>query len=842
MLSGSSVNLTASSITNNAAGTLASATASSSCGASATSSASSGGGVYMAAPSATSTGAGPALVLTACTLTSNTAAGDGGGITVLSGRAVLTAGSVANNIAGGDGGGVAVKVSTAGWLWLHLLQSHCCTSLAPPQSQGQAVLAAASVLSNTAGGNGGGIAFGVTSQPGLVAVYGGSVSGNTAGNASLQTGLGGGLYLAWPAYVVQGATVANNSAYTGGGLSIAADFGTSQTACRLAAALQLPCSAPLLAVVLSGNNASAGLSLFWLRASSPGAVVACTNCTLPWPLRPSDLATEPLSLGFATPPATSVQTGSVMAQWSIALQDYYASAAATYAATCTLATGAPLGGVAVSDATRLTVENNQAVTALGVAAFNSTPHGLVGTTYPLQVTCTLTAAATALRPVGFNITVAPCAAGTQVSSDGRSCDACKANAEFNLQAGGTCRPCPLGGACPTPTVLQALPDWWRSTNTSTVLFNCPLAGACLPGQPAGDAACLPGYGGPVCAVCAPGYYPWGKVCKACDPAFNWSMPLVGAVAAVAFVCMFALPVKTDNVDPVVRAKLVMTFLQVQGLIKDYAITWRPKLLLGALSYFDVLNIGLEITAPACGKAPLDFYSTYLTTMMLPPAALGLCAAVWAAHRWALRGPWRQARPQPFILFGRVLLPPRAALSDDQVAVALDRFTTRCLKNAAWLVLLLYPGVCKKVMQLYGTRTLDTGAFLRSDYSIQTRDVVFHRTAKYSRYASGGIVMTLLYPAGIPLLFAVAVRLQSKRAAAKGMDLMDSFVGFLAAGYSPKVCVLCCAMHCLHSRPDPSLPPCRLCTGSCWSYCASWRWRPSACLRWTARSTGATRQM
>ena len=662
------------------------------------------------------------------------------------------------------------------------------------------------VLSNSAGGNGGGIAFGVTSQLGLVAVYGGTVAGNAAGAAAPHTGVGGGLSLGWPAYVVQGAVVANNTAYTGGGLSIQADFGASLTACRMAAALQLPCVAPLQGVVLTGNNASAGLSLFWLRSASPVSVVSCVNCTLPWPLRPSDLATEPLGLGFATPPSSAVQTGSAMPGWSVALQDYYASTAATAAAVCTLDTGAPLGGVAVSDATRLTLENSQAATALGLAAFNSTPHGLVGTTYPLLVTCTLSSTGALLPPLGFNITVAPCAAGTQVSSDGRACDACKANAEFNMQAGGTCKPCPLGGSCPSPTVLQALPDWWRSTNTSDVLFNCPLAGACLAGQPAGQQACLPGYTGPVCAVCAPGYYPWGHNCRRCDTNFGWVMPLCGALAVVAFVAMFALPVRADNVDPVVRAKLVMTFLQVQGLIKDYAITWRPKLLLGALSYFDVLNIGLEITAPACGDAPLDFYSTYVTTMMLPPAALGLCFTVWALHRCAMRR-WRRARPQPLILFGRVLLPPRGPLSDDQVEAVLGRFTTRCLKNACWLVLLLYPGVCKKVMQLYGTRTLDTGAFLRSDYSVQTRDAVFERTGKYTRYAAGGILMCLLYPAGIPLLFAAAVRCQRKRAAADGTDLMDSYVGFLAAGYSPKVCVCVCVLCHASCFPRPDPTPC-----------------------------------
>ncbi len=189
------------------------------------------------------------------------------------------------------------------------------------------------------------------------------------------------------------------------------------------------------------------------------------------------------------------------------------------------------------------------------------------------------------------------------------------------------------------------------------------------------------YTGPVCGVCAPGYYPWGaqcyhaasharasdtflpssvsfatagQSCKMCDNNFRWVMPFVGVLATFAFVgeplhtvvacptrvdcaylicptiriaALFMLPVRPDNTDPIVRAKIVMTFLQVRhstlqqlchpllrlthnticqvlGLIKDYAIHWRPKFLMSSLSYFDVLNIGLEITAPTCGESPV----------------------------------------------------------------------------------------------------------------------------------------------------------------------------------------------------------------------------------------------
>ena len=48
-------------------------------------------------------------------------------------------------------------------------------------------------------------------------------------------------------------------------------------------------------------------------------------------------------------------------------------------------------------------------------------------------------------------------------------------------------------------------------------------------------------------------------------------------------------------------------MQVLGLIKDYAVRWRPQFLIASMAYFDVLNIGIEMTAPSCGANPVRRY-------------------------------------------------------------------------------------------------------------------------------------------------------------------------------------------------------------------------------------------
>lgn len=61
----------------------------------------------------------------------------------------------------------------------------------------------------------------------------------------------------------------------------------------------------------------------------------------------------------------------------------------------------------------------------------------------------------------------------------------------------------------------------------------------------------------------------------------------------------------------------------------------------------------------------------------------------------MAGSLGHARPQPLVLCGRMLLPARPARSDAEKAEMLHAFKTRCLKNCFWLLMLLYPGVCKK---------------------------------------------------------------------------------------------------------------------------------------------------
>ncbi len=68
-------------------------------------------------------------------------------------------------------------------------------------------------------------------------------------------------------------------------------------------------------------------------------------------------------------------------------------------------------------------------------------------------------------------------------------------------------------------------------------------------------------------------------------------------------------------------------LQVLGLIKDYAVQWRPNFLLTSMAYFDVLNIGVEMTAPNCGSQSVRAHR------VLPACLLLVADAPTRARRW-----------------------------------------------------------------------------------------------------------------------------------------------------------------------------------------------------------------
>lgn len=70
-----------------------------------------------------------------------------------------------------------------------------------------------------------------------------------------------------------------------------------------------------------------------------------------------------------------------------------------------------------------------------------------------------------------------------------------------------------GGVCQPGRKLQSEADFWRSATTSAEFYACRVNGVCLPGDKAGDEACIEGHQGPLCNVCWDDWFKFSGGCK-----------------------------------------------------------------------------------------------------------------------------------------------------------------------------------------------------------------------------------------------------------------------------------------------------------------------------------------
>ena len=614
-------------------------------------------------------------------------------------------------------------------------------------------------------------------------------------------------------------------------------------------------------------QAVAGEAVYWTRAASPEAALACEACDLGGASAGAEpaaaaggggalaslsgemigVATEALEVSFAGGVALPAELASAASApaFAASLVDFYGRVAATEnGVACRIepaavpAAGDPSAGTAAAEdaAVADALELGGALEASsegGLVVFDGVvPRGRLGSTYEARIACADRAPASsaasdvvsqnaarnaarnasdaedvaAIAPVTFPVRIATCARGREpvvVGADSltgapvaKDCVECK-DRTFNFD-GVACVACPPGGDCRGGDELLAKPGWWRSAEEAQRVFACPTKSACLPGNATGDAACAEGYEGPVCAVCASGFRQWGRACVPCDDAATYALPIFGIVAFSAFLwyifreppgdpsgdapaaelaCEDArgdAPVKEPPVkeSPVAsdgaedRAMALFSSLvfiaQCLGLLKEYDVAF-PDGVDRVLDALDLTNLNLSALAPGCTDDSVNFYRSFVVGVSVPPAIVCACALVY--HRA------EAARRRHYAAF------PRRTRTEHDAYESLKR---RCARNAAWLLTLAYSGTAKTTFQLYNARRLDTGSFLRRDYSI---NVDGSGARVYSLFSGVGAVALLAYPVGIPLAVA-AILLRGARGNKLDDETFKQKYGFLYAAYKP----------------------------------------------------------
>lgn len=750
------------------------------------------------------------LHLSNTSFNNNLATSSGGAISVQSGILSLDGVDVVGNKAVGSsdntalglGGGIAII-------------EQCTTAMSLTCSTAIARITNTNIANNSAVGGGGGLHFAGQSADGslilentiftenYVATPGSSAS---AAQLSTQTqqGVGGGAFIGRSNFTMKGVAFDNNAAYYGGGMFLSADLSPSVSAFK--------------DIVLDGNSAVLGSAVYWLVSASPKAPLPLASFSI-MPFSNSSVSTEVLSVAFATPAPTVVQSASDMSTFSISLLDYYNNTGTTEIGSCLVKQLLPPSSLVGNDTLTIRPQGSDVGIAKGEAVFSQlSVTGLIGQTYNVSVSCTphgmaqsqfLNLTGQPLPPLPFTLHVAPCASGNEPKSTGSGsfCVQCPFNT-YNFD-GENCLTCPRGAICPGGNQLASQSDWWRSASNSTEFYPCRTPGMCQGGIAAGNAACASGSQGPLCAVCKANYFAFAGQCHECNQSGQAQAML--AVTIIVIVVLVALLFLRDwdfgdpsQPGPLTILKVLITHFQILALFRDYDVLW-PKATSTGFSWFDTFNLSISMMAPACFMSSYNFWTKWLFEMLLPIGAVSLSVAVYfgaksiifailsgskrRVNRYRVNGttletPETLVDVHPTLPDGQQSLEENNRKPNRDWSEWLERLEIRCFKNAFWFVTLLYPRASMTALQMFGIQTLNVGTYLTADYSIQVKPPGGQYTETYIHYIIPGAIMLFLFAVVIPALwFYMIWRVRSRL----DQHAVAQRYGFLYGSYSRKFC-------------------------------------------------------
>ena len=186
-----------------------------------------------------------------------------------------------------------------------------------------------------------------------------------------------------------------------------------------------------------------------------------------------------------------------------------------------------------------------------------------------------------------------------------------------------CLSCPVGATCSTPytrantrtlAAIVSLPGYWKYmavANPTEVdppqFFACPFPQAC---PSSANGTCTEGYGGVMCAVCAPGYHNSGQACIPCVGATSYLLPIMIAAFAAALAVFWWVSQRYDITNFLNIVKIMISYLQVIGSSSaSYNIPW-PGMIQTLMDYYRLALLDLfQVTATDC-VASYDFYLPY----------------------------------------------------------------------------------------------------------------------------------------------------------------------------------------------------------------------------------------
>lgn len=195
-----------------------------------------------------------------------------------------------------------------------------------------------------------------------------------------------------------------------------------------------------------------------------------------------------------------------------------------------------------------------------------------------------------------------------------------------------CTNCPHYASCPGGSTLLLDPGYWRESDLSEEVLQCPVPKACAGGA---NSSCAQGYEGPLCARCTPGFYNDGLThCQVCESLSVRVIRSVSVFAAALALYLFLLLNRKDSVT--ISLKILVEFLQALLILPLINVDWTSPLM-GYFAFNEmVLSFGLTSLSLQCvledNSLPHIYARAILSSALLLVLPLCLFAVITFQQR------------------------------------------------------------------------------------------------------------------------------------------------------------------------------------------------------------------
>ena len=365
-------------------------------------------------------------------------------------------------------------------------------------------------------------------------------------------------------------------------------------------------------------------------------------------------------------------------------------------------------------------------------------------------------------------TKVPNSISTTNGAEGVESCVCPAKSFYNPTVGedGECTSCDTlrGVDCSMPgqslETLRIKEGYWRTSASSTKIYRCYKPEACVGSvnNTKGEVAivgthnisapldlCAEGYEGPYCEVCSQGYSGSFGSCRKCkndSVAGRISVTIVASTAVVIIIAMIGKKVtkfrKKSKKGLLIGGKLFVSTVQILVAVPQVFEVVLPANFMAFLSFFDVFNFSMiEIFDIGCLQR-VTIHSIMMTSTLVPFALCLPILYIWLVHHLRERGKGNNVGAED----GK-----KRSLEMNSISLLLSLMYV-CLPTASAAIFSVFP--CDK---------LDDGtAWLKADYSISC----LPSNEVQASYRSFAVFMIIIYPIGIPLMYALLLfRLRQK---------------------------------------------------------------------------------